>query len=178
MKTSYDGRDIPIPHSSLAEKFWTYSLDVYGRPGVRSALLDLQDEAGLDINCVLFCCWTGTAGYSALDRAEIEAILGISRDWNTRIVAGLRAVRKALKERGAGHDDASDLRTAVKDLELEAERIQQTLLAGVLTRPPDVASSIAISRANVDAYLEACACRLTPRLRGSLEHVATACAYR
>jgi uncharacterized protein (TIGR02444 family) len=36
------------------DPFWRFSLDLYGRPGVAPACLALQDEAGADVNLVLY----------------------------------------------------------------------------------------------------------------------------
>ncbi len=171
MQAFLEGLDIPHSHSAGAQKFWRFSLDVYRRSGIEQALLALQDEASLDVNCVLFCCWTGMAGYGCLTPAEINAVLEISRGWNVRIVTRLREVRRALKDEGAELDGVSDLRQSVKTQEMAAERIQQTLLVQILVRPPHAAPSDTASRTNLNAYLEARACRLSPHLLAALEHV-------
>jgi len=41
---------------SPADRFWAFSLALYGKPGVAPALLGLQDRLGVDVNLLLFCC--------------------------------------------------------------------------------------------------------------------------
>jgi len=36
--------------SASPSSFWTFSLSVYGQPGVPAACLTLQDEGGADVN--------------------------------------------------------------------------------------------------------------------------------
>ena len=53
-------------------RFWAFSLDVYGRPGVAPACLALQDRHGLDVNLLLFCCWAASQGVT-LDQRTLAA---------------------------------------------------------------------------------------------------------
>ena len=55
--------------------FWPFSLEVYRQPGVESACLSLQETAGLDVNALLFCCWTGAVGYGTLSELEMKAVI-------------------------------------------------------------------------------------------------------
>ena len=40
--------------------FWDFTLQVYGREGVSPAVIALQDTHRLDVDILLFCCWTGS----------------------------------------------------------------------------------------------------------------------
>ena len=53
-------------------RFWAFSLEVYGRPGVAPACLALQDRHGLDVNLLLFCCWAASQGVT-LDQRTLAA---------------------------------------------------------------------------------------------------------
>ena len=46
---------------SPAGVFWSFSLRIYGAPGVEPACLDLQDRFGADVNLALYCLWIGRA---------------------------------------------------------------------------------------------------------------------
>ena len=42
--------------------FWTFSLRIYGQPGVPPACLTLQDEHGVDVNVLLFALYAASCG--------------------------------------------------------------------------------------------------------------------
>jgi len=113
-------------------RFWRFSLAVYGDPAVQRECLELQDTYGVDVSLLLFCAFIGAA-YGAVfsDRAVKEAADAV-RTWQNDVVGMLRAARRALKpfatatsRSGAA---AATLRAQVKDIELEAERIEQAML--------------------------------------------------
>ncbi len=104
--------------------FWTWSLEVYARPGVEQILLDLQDRLGLDVNMVLFACWSGVERFGPLSDSEWEALIAGTTEWRGKVVAPLRGIRRFLK-RDEEQDDVDSLRGKIKQLELEAERVMQ-----------------------------------------------------
>lgn len=111
--------------------FWRFSLEFYRRPGVAEACLALQDEAGVDVNLLLFLLWQASLGrrWSEWDVASLD---GVVRPWREMAVLPLRAVRRALKTPPAvpGAAQAERFRDRVKAVELEAERLQQEALFG------------------------------------------------
>lgn len=118
--------------SEPSEAFWQFSLTVYVRPGASDACLGLQDRLGLDVNILLFCCWAGSQGH-ALSAEETESLRATAGPWHDEVVRPLRAARRWLKGRetlAAGA--AGALRVDIKAKELEAERIEQHLLAEAL----------------------------------------------
>ncbi|MGI9508549.1 MAG: TIGR02444 family protein [Geminicoccaceae bacterium] len=76
--------------------FWTYSLDLYGRPDVKEACLALQDRRGHDVNLLLFAVWLSTLGI-ALDRSSAALAEDAVQDLRGRVVQPLRAVRRHLR---------------------------------------------------------------------------------
>ena len=106
--------------------FWDFSLRVYRQPGVPDACLALQDAAGADVNIVLFLLWHAAEG-RALEAADIAALEALVGDWRRQVVVPLREVRRVLKSREAD-PEAAALRRQVKQVELEAERLQQETL--------------------------------------------------
>ncbi|MFQ5776287.1 MAG: TIGR02444 family protein [Kiloniellaceae bacterium] len=134
--------------------FWRFSLAVYARDGVAPACLALQERRDLDVNLLLFCCWAGTCG-RALSAAEVARLIESVRPWREGAVRPLRAVRRWLKAQAAApRDVAEPLRERVKAAELDAEAIEQWLLAEALpvAERPGAAQAVA---ANMGAYFAA-----------------------
>jgi uncharacterized protein (TIGR02444 family) len=135
--------------------FWRFSIRFYRDPDVAAACIALQDEAGVDVNVLLFLLWNATLNRTlpADAVADLDRRIGA---WRDAAVVPLRALRRALKvpptviEPGA----AEAFRTRIKGVELEAERLQQQTLYGLV---PSLEFSVAASpgeaaRANVAAY--------------------------
>ncbi len=144
-----------------ANPFWDFSLVVYHRPGVAAACLALQDRHGLDVNLLLFCCWAGSQG-RRLDAVDFERLMGSVGEWQRSVVGPLRGVRRRLKDLpGSASGQLGALRQAVKDCELEAERIEQTMLHDAFARPSgasspaaEQATCAACAAANMTVYLK------------------------
>ena len=117
--------------ADAAEDFWRFSLALYAAPGVAPACLVLQDEAGRDVNLLLYCGWVGASGRGRLDAAAIAAAEARLAPWRQGVVEPLRAARRALK----GVAGAEALYAAVKAVELDAERQAQRLLAALAPAP-------------------------------------------
>ncbi len=144
-------------------EFWPFSLETYGRPGVEGACLALQDDHGLDVNCLLLCCWAGAAGLDRLSKSEVDAVMAVSVDWNETVVQPLRQARRALKDRQGPASDGpvAALRQAVMDVELEAEWHEQRMLQDLLTKKAKKARtgpSREVAEDNLNAYLKAMGC--------------------
>ena len=116
--------------------FWESSLALYRRPGVPDACLRLQDRDGLDVNLVLWCVWLGVTG-RPLDDDLLGRAMAAVAPWRARAVLPLREIRRDLKPGvpGAPAAETAALRESIKKLELETERIQHLILAG-LAPPP------------------------------------------
>jgi len=125
--------------------FWTFSLAFYRQPGVAEACLRLQDEAGVDVNVLLFLLWQASGGRT-LSRAEVAALDQHVASWRQTAVIPLRILRRALKSPPAmlTADVAEGYRSRIKAVELEAERLQQQAMFqwSEATRPGQLASDI------------------------------------
>lgn len=109
-------------------RFWDFSLGVYGHEGVATACLALQDRHGVDVNVLLFCAWAGSRGH-ILQAGELSDLMTVARPWQRDVIAPLRAVRRHLKTVGAAPESAAGpLRTHVKAAELMAEEVEQRML--------------------------------------------------
>ena len=64
--------------SSQGSPFWRFSLRFYRQPEVADACIRLQEEAGIDVNLLLFLLWHATRkrALSATEVAELERRIG------------------------------------------------------------------------------------------------------
>jgi uncharacterized protein (TIGR02444 family) len=144
-----------------ASDFWQFSLAFYARPGVAPACLRLQDEHGVDVNVMLFVLFAASRACQ-LDDAALERIEAAVAPWRERVVRPLREVRRTLRGPVASIDTplTAGLRSEVKRIELEAERLQQLALERLLPREGGDAGDIdraACARHNLERYLARCA---------------------
>jgi uncharacterized protein (TIGR02444 family) len=121
-----------------ANPFWDYSLELYRRPGVEGACLDLQRRHGLDVNLVLLCCWLGTRGIE-VERDWLARATAMCERWQRGVIRPLREVRAGLKAELATPPASgiaarwpeltAALRQRVLGAELDGEHLEQLLLA-------------------------------------------------
>ena len=140
--------------------FWRFSLRFYRQDGVADACITLQEEAGVDVNLLLFLLWHATRKrtLSASEIAEVERRIA---PWRNMTVIPLRTMRRALKLPSAlvAGAPAELFRTRIKAVELEAERLQQEAMHELVgPSAMGVASSSleAAARANIEAYAATC----------------------
>jgi len=136
--------------------FWSFSLAVYGAPGVAAECLALQDTRGADVNVLLFCAWLGVSGrvLSAEDFAAIEAAV---QPWRERVITPLRATRRDLKTiPDAADQTVAALRKDVAALERRAEQAEQAMLCQLLPTlsVADAAMAAEAVRHNISRYLD------------------------
>jgi uncharacterized protein (TIGR02444 family) len=145
---------VDIPLTDAAADLWGFSLDFYARPDVSTALIELQDRAGLDVNLILFALWHGWSGRGRLNGESLVAADQAAGRIRADIIAPLRALRRHL---GPCPDaDIQRLRGAIKALELDAEKIAQARLADCAGPTPAAANPadrLAAAGANLALYL-------------------------
>jgi uncharacterized protein (TIGR02444 family) len=148
------------PSHAKGSPFWRFSLGFYRQPRVADACIALQEEAGVDVNLLLFLLWQATRkrAFAAAEVAGLERRVG---PWREMTVVPLRAVRRALRsppalvEAGA----AESFRTRIKAVELEAERLQQEAMYELARSSPlgaEASAPAAAARANISAYQAIC----------------------
>jgi uncharacterized protein (TIGR02444 family) len=119
--------------------FWDFTLQVYGREGVSPAVIALQDTHRLDVDILLFCCWTGSTGRGPLGAAAIARAKTVADPWQAEVVNALRTIRRRIKDgfegAPAGLPDA--LRKQILTQEIDAERLEQIMLEATVTAAPD-----------------------------------------
>ena len=100
---------------------WQFALGFYACGSVPSACLQLQEEAGADVAIVLFLLFAASRGQE-IAAEKIHVIDADMSSWRSGVIANLRRARRALK--ACVEPSAKSLREAVKNAELEAERLQ------------------------------------------------------
>jgi uncharacterized protein (TIGR02444 family) len=142
--------------SSTGSPFWRFSLRFYRQPKVADACIALQEEAGVDVNLLLFLLWQATRkrALSPIEVGELENRIGA---WRDATVIPLRSVRRALKSPPALVESptAEAFRTRIKAVELEAERLQQEAMYEIARASPlgrEAASAQDAARTSVAVY--------------------------
>jgi uncharacterized protein (TIGR02444 family) len=152
-------------NTSQGSPFWRFSLGFYRRAGVADACIALQEEAGVDVNLLLFLLWQATL-HRQLSAAEIAALEEKVAPWRNAAVIPLRTLRRALKSPDLVNETvlvpaatAELFRTRIKAVELEAERLQQEAMYALAATMPlgrvlgrDATSQVEAARSNVAAY--------------------------
>jgi uncharacterized protein (TIGR02444 family) len=143
--------DQPSPETP----FWRFSVSLYGMPDVAPACLTLQDEAGIDVNLLMYLLWCASRR-RVLAAEEVRALDQTLAGWRDMAVIPLRTLRRALKEGPPLLDPAvaERYRNKIKGVELEAERLQQQAMYALddSMRFSEAATAAEAARANVAAY--------------------------
>src|SRR6266581_136235 len=123
--------------SAQGSPFWRFSLGFYRERAVADACIALQEEAGVDVNLLLFLLWQATQR-RALTAADIKALDGTIGGWRDTAVIPLRNLRRALKSSPGlvEPNTAEAFRTRIKAVELEAERLQQEAMYALAATMP------------------------------------------
>jgi len=142
-----------IAPSSQGSPFWRFSLQFYRLPKVADACIALQEEAGVDVNLLLFLLWHAKQR-RRLSTADVAALEAQVAPWRDLTVIPLRSVRRGLKSPPAlvAAPAAEVFRNRIKALELEAERLQQEAMYALAPLGIDAGSPDEAARANVAAY--------------------------
>lgn len=145
--------------TTAADHFWRFSLRFYALPKVSEACLRLQDEAGLNVNLVLWCCWRALHG-DELNPGKVRAAMARIAPWSRTVTVPLRMLRRQMKSGSASGVPAA-LREALyrrlKAAELEAERAEQALLCCCSPRgtPVPEFERRPLAERNLHAYMTA-----------------------
>lgn len=142
-----------IPESK--SPFWRFSVKFYQVPGVAPSCIELQDQAGVDVNVLFFLLWLATQN-RALNKEQVAEVERSVGPWREMAVVPIRNVRRALKSPPPvlSTEVAEGFRTRIKAVELEAERLQQEALFQIAERGIGslAASSVEAAKTSVSAY--------------------------
>jgi len=131
--------------------FWEFSLTHYAKAPVQKLCLQLQEQAGANVNVVLFTLWL-----ARLERTfETDVVAGNTEllHWHEQVTVPLRQARGAIKH---CHQQTSALYAAVKKAELDAERVEQDMLCELLPlfhRTENESPVRTLAEHNVQVYL-------------------------
>ena len=122
----------------LAADSWAFALALYARHGVAEACLALQNEAGVDVMLLLMVTFAAVKHRILLTPDEIRTLDEACRPWREQVVRKLRSIRTELKTgpHPAPTETTEQFRSKVKTLELEAEKLENQLLAECLPLRP------------------------------------------
>lgn len=147
----------------MSESFWDFSVRTYKTDSVPDACLSLQNERGVDVNMLLFCCWYGQSRGELLTDS-FQQLLDFSQQWSQQVVKPLRKVRTWMKHDGCADqnmptEQCMQVREKVKGIELEAEKIQQDMLAALVVAMPeqqlDITEQLTSISKNIQCYFNA-----------------------
>ncbi|MFY0728429.1 TIGR02444 family protein [Pseudomonas sp. NFX15] len=104
----------------MSSDLWRFSLNIYARPGVEHACLQLQ-SGGVNV-CLLLCgAWLGQRRV-ACDEQRLQQLRSMAVSWEADVVRPLRTLRTQWKAAASQDAGLHTLREQMKALELEAER--------------------------------------------------------
>lgn len=106
---------------------WDFSLIHYAKKPVQTLCLELQEQAGTNVNLLLFALWL------AAENRQFQPDVILADEtycaWHQQVVLPLRQVRCAAKLL----QGRTELYESLKKDELEAERVEQNRLVALLT---------------------------------------------
>ncbi|MCX7354262.1 MAG: TIGR02444 family protein [Alphaproteobacteria bacterium] len=158
-------------------EFWDYTLAIYGKQGFSPAVIALQDKLKLDVDILIFCCWTASTGRGPLNAATVAKAREVADPWQAEVVNALRIIRRRIKEgfKGTPEGLPAGLGKDILGREIDAERIEQMMLEAIapaVTNAGKSAGDKAKDAADsLDAYLKACNIKADDADRGHLATV-------
>ncbi len=109
---------------------WDFAVEVYARPAVEAACLELQDQHGQSVPLLLWGLWA-IIEHRPLGSETIRQGVTLAKSWEMTVVGPLRRVRRTLKMPidGLVVPGQQELRHSVTQSELRAERVLFDALA-------------------------------------------------
>ena len=131
--------------------FWDFSLQHYAKTPAQRHCLQLQEEAGANVNVVLLTLWLATQKRLfdhnlVLHHAELL-------HWHEQVIVPLRQARFGVRQSGL----SKRLYQTVKQSELDAERVEQDILYSLLpefAEASDELTLLELADWNLRAYLK------------------------
>jgi uncharacterized protein (TIGR02444 family) len=111
-------------------RLWDFALDYYRRDGVAAACLSLQDQAGVDVNVLIYLLWRVAVRGEPFEPSILATAEAGVAPWRAEVVQPLRNIRRRLKAGPfpAPNEETERLRGRIKAAELDAEHIELDLL--------------------------------------------------
>ena len=108
---------------------WNFVVELYAKPGVSQACLELQDRLGVDVSFLLTVLF-----YAKLRNIDpsVEQIASLDRSvstWRDQVIIPLRALRRRVKTSGLLNSPTDEFYRRIKADELLAEQLEIGTLA-------------------------------------------------
>jgi len=134
-----------------ANPFWDFSLKHYAKAAVQQQCLQLQEEAGANVNVVLFALWL--AAEKRLFDHDLVLHHAELLHWHDQVIVPMRQARCGVRQSGL----SENLYETVKKSELDAERVEQDILYSLLPQFAEASGELSLQQLaqwNVRAYLQ------------------------
>lgn len=161
-------------------EFWDFTLSIYGNKGFSPAVIALQDKHHLDVDILIFCCWTASTGRGALSDATIAKAREVADPWQAEVVNALRIIRRRIKEgfKGTPENLPAALGKDILGREIDAERVEQMMLEAIAPAAGGAGKSAEDkakdAAGSLKAYLKACNTKADDSDKGHLATVLNA----
>lgn len=110
-----------------ADAFWQFSCALYAKPGVQSALLDLQNQHGKNINLILLLRYLEYLHFQ-ITKFQLTEFVDCVSETDRELLHPQRAIRMSLKRNYNAHPDYEFIKQQLLDSELALEKLQQQAL--------------------------------------------------
>lgn len=118
--------------SITTQDFWQFSLDIYQIETLQMALLNAQDNQGLNVNLALFCLFLNKRGVY-LTLTQVSQLDKALTSFSAKFTKPLRQLRQTFKAQQHQLDNYLDVRQAMLKTELLLEQQEQNLLVQTLS---------------------------------------------
>ncbi len=142
---------------ATADNAWSALAAMYAQPGMKEALLALQEDAGVSVSALLTLIWSSAVGYGAATDKTVREIVADTEALEAEVLRPYRRARNGLRAWAAKEGEAANLRRQLLEQELVLERyvLRRVLerLAAASAREPAGDAAVDVERV-VARYLE------------------------
>lgn len=111
----------------LDNPFWQFSLIVYQDKSIKELSHALQDNEGVNVNLLLYCCWLAYA-VENISEKELHLACQSIADWHDEVTTVLRQARRSMGQLGPQDVWRKDFFKRVLLDEILSESYQQEFL--------------------------------------------------
>jgi uncharacterized protein (TIGR02444 family) len=122
--------------SAEGQPCWKVVVELYARPGVSHACLQLQDRLGVDVSFLLAVLFYTVHRGLNLPAEEIKKLDRCISAWRNEVILPLRKLRRRLKSGDLLSLSTDDIYPRIKADELLAEQIEISALVQQLEQTP------------------------------------------
>lgn len=130
----------------MNEPCWDFVVELYAKPGISQACLELQDRLGIDVSFLLTVLFY--AKHRGID-FSVEKIASLDRSisaWRDEVILPLRQLRRCVKVSGLLNSSTEEFYRRIKADELLAERLEISAIEQQLEQTPAEQSAPGLTR--------------------------------